>query len=107
MIFKNNLIPISIAFVLFQRMLQDYTSTQNNFRRYMPPSQMVSDASTHAGHPPMPPTSQVGRPVDPIQYQFLLKKMETQIESFNGLRELGKKFLEASSTNVNTTVSTK
>jgi hypothetical protein len=88
-------------------MLQDYTSTQNNFRRFMPPPQTVIDSSSHSGHPPMPLLSQIGRPVDPIQYQFLLNKMQTQIDSFNTLRELGKKFLESSSTNVNTNQSTK
>jgi hypothetical protein len=88
-------------------MLQDYTSTQNNFRRFMPPSQTVMDSSLHSGHPPMSLMPQIGRPVDPIQYQFLLNKMQTQIDSFNTLRELGKKFLETSSTNVNTNSSTK
>ncbi len=82
-------------------MLQDYTSTQNNIRRYMPPAQMVIESSAHAGHPQMPLTPQIGRPVDPIQYQFLLNKMQSQVDSFNALRELGKKFLEATSTNTN------
>jgi hypothetical protein len=88
-------------------MLQDYTSTQNTFRRFMPPPQTVMDSSSNSGHPPMPLLPQIGRSVDPIQYQFLLNKMQTQIDSFNTLRELGKKFLETSSTNVNTNSSTK
>jgi hypothetical protein len=88
-------------------MLQDYTSTQNSFRRFMPQPQIVMDSSSHSGHPPMPLLPQIGRPVDPIQYQFLLNKMQTQIDSFNSLRDLGKKFLESSSTNINTNVLTK
>ena len=64
-------------------MLQDYTSTQNSFRRYMPPAQVVMESSAHSGHPPMPLASQLGRSVDPVQYQFLLNKMQTQIDSFS------------------------
>jgi hypothetical protein len=88
-------------------MLQDYTSTQNNFRRFMPSAQIVMDSSAHSGHPPIPLLPHIGRPVDPIQYQFLLNKMQSQIDSFNTLREVGKKFLETPSTNVNTNPSTK
>ncbi len=84
-------------------MLQDYTSTQNTFRRFMPSPQTVLESSSHSGHPPMPLSSLIGRPVDQIQYQFLLNKMQTQIDSFNTLRDLGKKFLETSSTNINAT----
>ena len=87
-------------------MLQDYTSTQNNFRRFMPQPQQVIDSSSHSGHPPIPLAPQIGRPVDPIQYQFLLNKMQTQIDSFNTLRELGKKFLESSTTNINSNTTT-
>ena len=39
----------------------------------------------------------IGRPVDANQYQILLTRMQTQIESFNGLRELGKRFLDTPS----------
>lgn len=88
-------------------MLQDYNSTQNSFRRFMPSAQTVIEASVHPGHQPMPLLPQFGRPVDPNQYQFLLNKMQTQIDSFNTLRELGRKFLETTSTNVNTNSSTK
>lgn len=88
-------------------MLQDYTSTQNNFRRFMPSAQTVVDSSSQVGHQPMTIVPQLGRPVDPVQYQFLLNKMQTQIDSFNTLRELGKKFLDVSSTNVNTNLTTK
>ena len=88
-------------------MLQDYASTQNNFRRLMPSPQTVIDASTHSGHPPTALVPQMGRPVDQVQYQFLLNKMQTQIESFNALRELGKKFLDTSSSNINTNTSMK
>jgi hypothetical protein len=88
-------------------MLQDYTSTQSNFRRFMPTPQTVMDSSSYPGHPPMPLLSQIGRPVDPVQYQFLLHKMQTQIDSFNTLRDLGKKFLDVSSTDINTLASTK
>jgi hypothetical protein len=88
-------------------MLQDYTSTQNDFRRFMPTPQTVIESSSHSGHPPVPLLPHIGWSVDPLQYQFLLNKMQTQIESFNTLRELGKKFLESSSTNVNTNTTTK
>jgi len=88
-------------------MLQDYTSTQNAFRRFMPPAQTVIESSAHPGHQPVPLLQQIGWSVDPLQYQFLLNKMQAQIESFNTLRELGKKFLESSSTNVNTNSTTK
>ena len=88
-------------------MLQDYTSTQNDFRRFMPTPQTVVESSAHAGHQPVPLLPQIGWSVDPLQYQFLLNKMQTQIESFNTLRELGKKFLESTSTNVNTSTTTK
>jgi hypothetical protein len=89
-------------------MLQDYTSTQSTFRRFMPSPQTVAESSAHSGHPPMPLLPQIGRAVDSVQYQFLLNKMQTQIDSFNTLRELGKKFLDTSSTNINnTTTSTK
>lgn len=84
-------------------MLQDYTSTQNNFRRYMPSVQAVMESSAHSNHPPIPLTSQLGRAVDPVQYQFLLNKIQTQIDSFNALREIGKKFLESSSSSSTTT----
>ncbi|CAF3006176.1 unnamed protein product [Rotaria socialis] len=99
-----------VALDLFEsnlRMLQDYTSTQNNFRRYMPPPTMVAESSAHSGHQSMQISAHIGRAVDPIQYQFLLNKMQTQIDSFNALHDLGKKFLEASSTNVNTNITTK
>lgn len=88
-------------------MLQDYTSTQNDFRRFMPAAQAVMEASSHSGHQQAPIAPPIGRPVDPGQYQFLLNKMQTQIDSFNALRELGKKFLETSTANVNTNTSTK
>lgn len=89
-------------------MLQDYTSTLNNFRRYMPSPQAVMESSAQAGHQPMPLTPQLGRAVDPVQYQFLLNKIQTQIDSFNALRELGKKFLDSSSTtNGNTNLTMK
>jgi hypothetical protein len=88
-------------------MLQDYTSTQNDFRRFMPSPQTVIESSSHSGHQQPPILSQIGRPVDPGQYQFLLNKMQTQIDSFNALRELGRKFLETSTTNVNTNTLTK
>ena len=78
----------------------------NNFRRYMPSHQAVMESSTHAGHPLIPLTPQLGRAVDPVQYQFLLNKIQTQIDSFNALRELGKKFLDSSSTNNGNTNST-
>lgn len=80
-------------------MLQDYTTTQSSFRRYMPSLQTVIESSTYPGHSPAPLTPGIGRPVDQMQYQFLLSKMQTQIDSFNTLRELGKKFLDASSSN--------
>ncbi|CAF1589466.1 unnamed protein product [Rotaria sp. Silwood1] len=100
-----------VALDLFEsniRMLQDYSSTQNNFRRFMPSAQIVAESSSHSGHQPVQISPHIGRPVDPVQYQFLLSKMQTQIESFNALHELGKKFLETSSTNINNTnVSTK
>lgn len=88
-------------------MLQDYTSTQNAFRRFMPNPQAVIEASSPSGHQPLPIPSQIGRAVDPGQYQFLLNKMQGQIESFNTIRELGKKFLESSTANVNTNTATK
>ncbi len=89
-------------------MLQDYTSTQSNFRRFMPTPQTIIDSCSYPGHPPMPLLSQIGRPIDPVQYQFLLSKMQTQTDSLNTLRDLGKKFLETSSINLNpTTTSTK
>lgn len=89
-------------------MLQDYTATQNNFRRYMPPAQAVVEAATQPGHSPAAINPIIGRPVDQAQYQFLANKMHNQIESFNALRELGKKFLEtSSSTNPNSNPSTK
>ncbi len=84
-------------------MLQDYTSTQNSFRRFMPTPQIVIESSSHSGHPPMPLLPHIGRPVDQIQYQFLLNKMQTQIDLFNNLRELGKKFLDTSSANITLT----
>ncbi|CAF0962331.1 unnamed protein product [Rotaria sordida] len=99
-----------VALDLFEsnlRMLQDYSSTQNNFRRFMPPAQIVAESSSHAGHQTVPISPHIGRPVDPVQYQFLLNKIQTQIDSFNTLHDLGKKFLETSSTNINTNVSTK
>ncbi|CAF0920981.1 unnamed protein product [Adineta steineri] len=89
------------------RMLQDYTSTQNDFRRFMPSATTVLESSSHTGHQQTPIAPLIGRPVDPGQYQFLLNKMQTQIDSFNTLRELGKKFLETSTTNVNTNTTTK
>jgi hypothetical protein len=88
-------------------MLQDYTSTQSDFRRFMPSAQAVMESSAQSGHQQIPIAAHIGRPVDPIQYQFLLNKMQSQIETFNTLRELGKKFLETSSANVNTNTSTK
>ena len=88
-------------------MLQDYTSTQSDFRRSMPLPPTIVESSSHSGHQPIPMSPHIGRPVDPYQYQFLLSKMQTQIDSFNTLRELVKKFLESSSINVNTTTSTK
>ena len=89
-------------------MLQDYTTTQNNFRRLMPTAQTVIEAATQPGHSPASLIPTIGRPVDQAQYQFLANKMQNQIDSFNALRELGKKFLEtSSSTNLNSNPSTK
>lgn len=83
-------------------MLQDYTATQNSFRRYMPTLQTVIESSTYPGHSSANVAPGISRPVDQMQYQFLLNKMQTQSDSFNALRELGKKFLDASSsTNTN------
>jgi hypothetical protein len=84
-------------------MLQDYTSTQNAFRRFMPSPQQVLETSSHGSHPHISLQAAIGRPVDQTQYQFLLNKMQTQIDSFNTLRDLGKKFLETSPTNTNAT----
>ena len=89
-------------------MLQEYSSTQNDFRRLMPSVQAVSESSSHPGHPPVQISAQFGRPVDPIQHQFLLNTMQTQIESFNALRELGRKFLDTSpSSSLNTSTTAK
>ena len=90
-------------------MLQDYAATQGSFRRYMPTLQTVVESSTYPGHAPAPLVPGIGRPVDQLQYQFLLNKMQTQSDSFNALRELGKKFLDASLSNntTNTNTSTK
>ncbi|UJR09667.1 hypothetical protein I4U23_013901 [Adineta vaga] len=99
-----------VALDLFEsnlRMLQDYTSTQNDFRRFMPSPQSVLESSSHSGHQQTSISPHIGRPVDPGQYQFLSNKMQTQIDSFNVLRDLAKKFLETSTTNVNTNTTTK
>ena len=44
-------------------MLQDYTSTQTSFRRFMPTPQVVMESTSHPGHPPMSIVPQVGRAV--------------------------------------------
>ena len=91
-------------------MLQDYSSTQNDFRRFVFPlvadprrgmgagQGSSMDPSSHPGHPQYPGLTQIGRPVDTNQYQTLLTKIQSQLDAFNGVRELAKKFLESSST---------
>jgi hypothetical protein len=99
-------------------MLQDYSSTQNDFRRLVFPvgsdprrgmsgGQGSMDPTSHPGHPQYQGLTQIGRPVDPNQYQILLNKLQTQLDSFNGVRELGKKFLESSSSAVTANTITK
>jgi hypothetical protein len=100
-----------VALDLFEsnlRMLQDYSSIQNDFRRLMPSYQAVLEASSHPNHPPTQTAPMIGRPVDPLQHQYLLDTMQTQINSFNALRDFGKKFLESSpSSNAHTSASVK
>ena len=88
-------------------MLQDYTVTQNDFRRFMPTPQNILEGVSHSGHQQTQILPTIGRPVDPAQYQFLSNKMQSQIESFSALRDAAKKFLETSTANVNTNTTTK
>lgn len=80
-------------------MLQDYNSTQADFRRVVNlsasdrrPMGGQSDAGQYPGIHPL------ARQGEPNQYQLFLSRMQTQVETFNAIREIGKKFLESSST---------
>lgn len=96
-----SLLSLIILFIpVFQRMLQDYNATQTDFRRVVtvsasdrrPMGSGQGDAGQYPGMHPM------ARQVDPNQYQLFLSRMQTQIDSFNAIREIGRKFLDSSST---------
>jgi hypothetical protein len=93
-------------------MLQDYTSTQNDFRRLMAPvvsdprRAMASGQGTSidpSTHPQYQGLAQLNRSADPNYYQILLNRMQTQIDAFNAVRDIGKKFLDNSTNHTMTT----
>ncbi|CAF0864833.1 unnamed protein product [Didymodactylos carnosus] len=75
------------------RMLQDCSTTLNDFRRLMPSAASVVDAGIHPiANPPIVPV--IGRAVDPLQYQFLLNHIQSQTNTLNSVRDMGKKFTD-------------
>lgn len=94
-------------FVSFQRMLQDYSSTQADFRRIVSASLndprrlgQSSGSMDQNVHPNQQTIS--GRGVDVNQFQLVLNKIQSQIDSINSLKEIGKKYLESSTNSVST-----
>jgi len=81
------------------RMLQDYNSTQSDFRRVVNLS--ASDRRPIGGQGDTgqyPGVHPLARQMEPNHYQLFLSRMQTQIGLFKDIREIGKKFLESSST---------
>ena len=88
-------------------MLQDHTATQIDFRRLStavmndPRRAQLSVSMDPSGHGQYPGMNPMNRQGDPSQYQSVLHKMQGQIDSCNALREIGKRFIESSSANIN------